>query len=340
MSISLLIIYLKKKLLREPKIAYTLNMITPRHLVILNPVAAKGAAGARREELETLLNAHGLVYDLVQTEYVWHAAELAREAGKKGYEVVVACGGDGTMNEVINGLMIASDNGETIPSMGALALGRGNDFAHGADIPSELAAGVVTLVEGKKRALDVGLIRGGLYPEGRYFGNGVGIGFDTIVGLHAAKMKIIKGFMTYVAGAIKTFVLYPIAPLVRFGHDSILIEQESHQISIMNGDRMGGTFFMAPYAQNYDGLFDFCIATRLRRRDMAASIVRYTKGTQGELPFFKMGRAEHFSVEALKGGLYIHADGETICENGIKVEIECLPGRIQMICSGGVNHSK
>ncbi len=315
-------------------------MNTYRHRVILNPVAAKGAAGARREELERLLTDQGLVYDLVQTEYVWHAAELARDAGAKGYAVVVACGGDGTMNEVINGLMLAHDHGETIPSMGALALGRGNDFAHGADIPSDLAEGVATLVEGKKRAMDVGIIRGGRYPQGRYFGNGVGIGFDTIVGLHAAKMKLIKGFMTYVAGALKTFIVYPTAPLVRFEHDGIIIEQESHQISIMNGDRMGGTFFMAPDAQNHDGLFDFCIATRLRRRDMAAAILRYTKGTQAELPFFQMGRSKHFSVEALKGGLYVHADGETIDENGIKIEIDCLPGTIQLICSAGVNHRK
>ncbi|GAB1483109.1 diacylglycerol kinase family lipid kinase [Treponema sp.] len=315
-------------------------MINERHLVILNPVAAKGLAGERREELEQLLIDQGLVYDLVLTEYVWHAAELAREAGKKGYKVVVACGGDGTMNEVINGLMIAYDQGEAIPAMAGLALGRGNDFAHGADIPYDLPTGVTSLIAGQARSMDVGIIRGGLYPEGRYFGNGVGIGFDTIVGLEAAKMKLIKGFMTYVAGALKTFIMYPTAPLVRFEHDSNILEQESHQISIMNGDRMGGTFFMAPDARNHDGIFDFCIATRLRRRDMAAAIVRYTKGTQAELPFFKMGRSRHFSIEAEKGGLYVHADGETICKNGTRVEIDCLPGRIQMICSFGLNHTK
>ena len=97
--------------------------------------------------------------------------------------------------------------------------------------------------------MDVGRITGGDYPKGRYFANGVGIGFDTIVGLEAAKLKKVHGFMAYVIGAARTFLIYPKAPLVRLAHDNGLIEQESHQISIMNGKRMGGTFFMAPHSE-------------------------------------------------------------------------------------------
>jgi YegS/Rv2252/BmrU family lipid kinase len=304
-----------------------------RHLVILNPVAAKGAAGERRAELEGLLKARSIDYDLALTSGVWHAAELARDAGRQGYSIIVASGGDGTMNEVINGLMLASARGERLPAMAVLAMGRGNDFAYGADVPGTLAAGVDTIAAGQTRAMDVGLIKGGNYPQGRYFGNGVGIGFDTIVGLEAAKLKHVQGFMAYVIGALKTFISYPEAPFVRLTHEGGVIEQYSHQISIMNGKRMGGTFFMAPGALNHDGLLDLCLAARMNRREMATAIMHYTKGTQAELPFITTGRSAHYAVEAPKGGLYVHADGETICENGSAVQVECLPSLISLLCN-------
>jgi len=123
-------------------------MTTLRHLVILNPVAAKGAALQRLPELESLLAGKAIVYDLVLTERVWHAAELARDAGRKGYDAVISGGGDGTMNEVINGLMMADAKREKLPIMGALALGRGNDFAYGADIPATLEDGVAAIAPG------------------------------------------------------------------------------------------------------------------------------------------------------------------------------------------------
>ena len=217
--------------------------------------------------------------------------------------------------------------------MGALALGRGNDFAYGADIPEDLRAGVDVIAAGKTRPLDVGLISGGDYRKGLFFGNGVGIGFDTIVGLEAAKMKRVHGFMAYVFGALKTFLLYPEAPFVRLGYGDRVIEQESHQISIMNGKRMGGVFFMAPDARNHDGELNLCMAARLRRRDMAASILRYLKGTQGELPFFTNGKSASFTIDAPKGGLVVHADGETVCVNGYSVRVECLPGQISLLCA-------
>lgn len=318
------------KPLKEP---IDLSMMKRRILIILNPIAGKGTAGQRRAELEALLKGRNIEYDLVLTKEVRHATALARDAGKNGYGVVVAAGGDGTINEVINGLMSDDYRDDPRPVLGALAMGRGNDFAYGADIPEKLNEGVDVIAAGKTRPLDVGLITGGDYPEGLFFGNGVGIGFDTIVGLEAAKMKRVHGFMAYVFGALKTFLLYPEAPLVRLGFRDRVIEQESHQISIMNGKRMGGVFFMAPDARNYDGEMNLCMATRLKRRDMAASIIRYLKGTQGELPFFTTDRSASFSIDAPEGGLVVHADGETVCVNGFAVRIECLPGKISLLCS-------
>lgn len=307
-------------------------MTKRRHLVIYNPTAGQGKAAERIPETETLLGSLGLDYELRVTQKVWHAAELARDAGREGYEVVVAAGGDGTVNEVVNGLMIARERGEGIPALGVLSIGRGNDFSFGADLPPDLAGCVEVLGGGCARPMDVGRVTGGDYPQGRYFANGIGIGFDTIVGLEAAKLKHVHGFMAYVVGAIKTFALYPDAPELRIQHDSGLIEKSSHQMSIMNGKRMGGTFFMAPASMIGDGVFDYCMAGRLNRREMADLILRYMKGTQAGHSKIETGRSSRFAITALSGGLVVHADGETICIDGKSLLVECLPSRLRILC--------
>lgn len=311
-------------------------MTQKRYKVILNPVAGKGRAGTRAGEIEALLEARGIDHQVFLTKAVWHAAELARDARSEGFDVVVAAGGDGTVNEVVNGLMLSSARGEVPPAMGVLSVGRGNDFSYGADIPPDLEACVDVLAAGTERVMDVGRITGGYYPEGRFFANGIGVGFDTIVGLEAAKMKHVHGFMGYVFGALKTFVIYPKAPHVMVSLDGGkggIIDQKSHQISIMNGRRMGGTFFMAPRARNWDGLLDLCMATELKRGAMISLMACYTKGTQAGHPGITTGTAARYSIEAPEGGLVVHADGETICVDGRSLEVECLPAALRLVYS-------
>jgi YegS/Rv2252/BmrU family lipid kinase len=303
-----------------------------RHKIIVNPVAGRGTAEGRIPELEQLLRGQGIEYELECTQRPMHAAELARLAAEQGFQVVVAVGGDGTSNEVLNGLMEVKRGSGGIPAMGILCVGRGNDFAYGAGVPGSLEEGCAVLARGHRQPMDVGRLWGGDFPEGRYFGNGIGVGFDTIVGLEAAKMKWAKGFLGYVIGALKTLSLYYRAPKVRivFGQDPI--EQKSIQISVMNGRRMGGTFFMAPEARNDDGLLDLCIADEMPRLAMLGLILMYMKGTQAGSPHIRTGRGRTAEIQALDGELVVHADGETIGIHARHLRVECLPGAVQMIC--------
>lgn len=314
-------------------------MTSNRHLVILNPIAGKGKAAERRPEIEALLSARKIDYEIRLTKGIWHAAELAREAAREGFGVVVAAGGDGTVNEVVNGLMLSHGRGDAIPGMGVLAVGRGNDFAYGADVPEKLGACVEAIAEGETRPMDVGRVVGGDYPQGRYFANGLGAGFDTIVGLAAAKMKV-HGFMAYVFGAVKTFVEYPPAPEVRVTFDEGEIACKSHQVSIMNGKRLGGAFFYAPWAENHDGLLDVMVTDELTRRQMVGFILSISKGEHGKRPDVRFGRGSRIGIEAPGGGLVVHADGETICVNGFSLQIECLASRVRMICAPGLHPAK
>ena len=304
----------------------------PRYKIIVNPISGRGAGDRAVPLIEQLLQGHGLNFDLVRTERPWHAAELAQQAIQDRYGVVVAVGGDGTANEVLNGLMLAKQAGiENRAAMGILSVGRGNDFAFGAGVPRDLAAGCLVLAQDHRRTIDVGRVVGGLYPQGRYFGNGVGIGFDAVVGFEALKMRRLHGFPSYIVAALKTIFLYYHAPLVRIEYDGQTITQPSLLISIMNGRRMGGGFMMAPQAENDDGLFDLCIASQVSRARIFTLIPRFMNGTQATQESIRTGRTRHITVTAIEGVLPAHADGETLCTEGRQLAMELLPRQIEML---------
>lgn len=307
-----------------------------RYRIIVNPVSGRGAGERSIPLIKQSLTGLGLDYDLVRTERPWHAAELAQEAAAAGYTVAVAVGGDGTANEVLNGLLLAREAG--VPgdvALGLVGVGRGNDLAFGAGVPIGLEEGCRTLAEGYRRTIDVGRVTGGLYPQGRYFGNGVGIGFDAVVGFEALKLKRLHGSAGYMVAALKTMFLYYRAPLLRIELDGEAITQPSLMVSIMNGRRMGGGFMMAPQASSDDGLLDLCIVGQVSRVGILALILRFMQGTQGTHRAIRTGRARRVVVTALEGSLAAHTDGETLCTQGERLAVEILPRQVELICGRG-----
>jgi YegS/Rv2252/BmrU family lipid kinase len=299
--------------------------------IILNPIAGMNSARTKIPLIKQLMEKYNLQYELVLTERIGHAVEIAESTNPTEFPVVVAAGGDGTCNEVFNGLMRAKTAGRVIPIMGALPIGRGNDFSYAMGLPKNLEENIKILSEGYTKYMDVGKVTGGLYPDGRYFGNGIGVGFSTIVGFEAAKMKFLHGFITYVIGALKTLFLFYKAPNIRMELDEKVHTQKSIETSIMIGRRFGGAFFMAPEAINDDGLFDLCIANNAPRREMLMLIGKYMKGTQKENKYIKTKRAQKVVLSTDDGFLAVHADGETICEKGKSLVIECIPRQIEIV---------
>jgi YegS/Rv2252/BmrU family lipid kinase len=300
-----------------------------KYLLIVNPAAGGGTAEQSIPDIERRLRDLGLEFDLVKTERPWHASELAQAAAAQ-VDVVVAVGGDGTANEVLNGLMLAKKAGH-VATMGVLGVGRGNDFAFGMGIPADLAAGCEALAANHRRMIDVGHVVGGDFPEGRYFGNGIGIGFDAVVGFVAAKLKRLKGFVAYFVAAIKTIFLYFKAPLVRLEFDDQPMNLHALMVSVMNGRRMGGGFMMAPNSKPDDGVFDLCIARQVSRPRIFGLMLKFMKGTQFEHPAISDDQTKHITVTAIEGTLPAHADGETLCLEGKKLEIEIVPNALEIV---------
>lgn len=304
-------------------------------IVILNPIAGKGTAVNYLSQIEDRLKKNGRDFSVLLTEAPGHAMELAGNFAQDKNNVIIAAGGDGTCNEVINGLM--KGRKDHIPIFGVLPLGRGNDFSYGCGIPPKFDSAMEIINYGEAAPLDVGLIKGGFYPKGRYFGNGVGIGFDTVVGLEAAKMPHVHDAMAYVFGALKTLIKFSDSPTVEISFNGKTATVEVIQISLMNGSRMGGLFYMAPDAVNSDGKIDLCVVNRLNRIKLLRTIIHYTKGTQENLDWVDFDRSDNFSLKAIKGGMVVHADGETICIDGKQLEVRCLPGALKMIQSNNKN---
>lgn len=301
-----------------------------RYKIILNPVAGKGGALKALPKIEELLHQYDLAYELVQTEYPEHATELARQAAEDGFDFVVAAGGDGTSNEVMNGLMKAREITGTAPVMGVIPVGRGNDFAFGANIPTLLEEACALLASLPRKWIDIGKISGGIHAEGLYFGNGVGVGFDAVVGFVAAKMKL-TGMLSYLVAALKTIFIYYKAPEVELKLDDQVLHRSTLMVSVMNGRRMGGGFMMAPDADSDDGLFNLCIVNDLPIPATFGMIARFMKGTQAGHPAVTTAQARRIEVTAINGTLPVHADGVTVCEEGSKVTIELIPRGLEII---------
>jgi diacylglycerol kinase (ATP) len=302
-----------------------------RYYIIVNPISGRGNAGKSIPRIQELLRSHNLDFELVQTERPWHAAELAEAAARNGFDVVVSASGDGTANEAVNGLMRARAVGHDRTAFCILPVGTGNDMHFGLSRHHGLEDGIRALAEGHRRKIDVGLVRGGDYPEGRYFANGIGIGFDAVVGFEAVKIRWASGLLVYLIAVLRTVFLYFNAPKVEITLDGKSFVQPSLMTSIMNGRRMGGGFMMAPDGAPDDGVLDLCVVSQASRLRLFQIIPHFLKGTQASQPEVKMYRARTAKVRALEGSLPAHADGETLCHKGQSLEIELFPAALDYI---------
>jgi YegS/Rv2252/BmrU family lipid kinase len=302
-----------------------------KYKIILNPTSGSGTGARSEPRLIAELEHAGLDYHLVHTERRGHAIELARQAVVDGFDVIVAAGGDGTVNEVINGLVQAEAEGQPARAVGVLCVGRGNDFAHGAGIPADLAEACQVLGRNQRRRIDIGRVTGGLFPQGRYFGNCVGVGFDAVTTIEVSKMPHWGGFLSFFIAVLRTIFLYFKAPRVRVEYDDKTLTQACLMVSVMNGQRLGGGFWLAPEGKPDDGLFDLCIARQVSRLRIFTLIPHFMKGDQAGEKEITMGQAAHIRITAEEGVLPAQTDGEIICVDGRQLEIELLHRRLSVV---------
>jgi diacylglycerol kinase (ATP) len=301
----------------------------PRKIkLILNPTANHGRSLQEAADLRPLMAEHNA--DWSGTEYPGHATELARQAGEQGYDLAVAVGGDGTVHEVINGLMQVPEKGR--PALGIVPLGSGNDFAHILGIPADLGEALLSAVNGQSHPLDVGSVRDE-NDRLEYFNNTIGMGFDALVNMHTRKITAIHGFMMYFIALIRTIFR---------NFDAIDLHVETDQetwdlctlmLALGNGPREGGGFIVTPDAKYDDGILNYVTIRKISRLMMLRLVPEVMKGTHGRFKQVRMGICRKMTVTS-KQPLYVHCDGEVYAGFGTdirKLAIEILPNAIRFL---------
>jgi diacylglycerol kinase (ATP) len=299
--------------------------------VIFNPTASGGSvkklAPELRERLESGAAEKGVALEWVETQAAEHAIELAEEAATGGYDVVVAVGGDGTVNEVVNGLMRASQQG-CQATLGVVPVGTGNDFAWLAGIPLDPLAACQRLFDGQTRTLDVGHVREADGRE-RYFDNGCGVGFDARVSLESQSLKWLRGFLVYIVAVLKTIVLHYYAPTLRMTFDERQLTRPTMMLTIGNGQRHGGGFLTTPDAEQDDGLLEACVVGKFSRLGMLLIVPSFMRGTHVSHKRILMERARRITVDAPEPQV-IHLDGEIFATDALQFEVRVVPGALRV----------
>jgi len=297
--------------------------------IILNPMADMGNAWRVARDLRSITVQHGGV-DWSGTVYPGHAIELAQQAGEQGYDMVIAMGGDGTIHEVVNGLMKVPE--QKRPVLGVVPVGSGNDFAHGINTSQKPTEALTHALDGEASTVDLGLMTD---ENGRkeYFDNTLGIGFGAVVTIRSHKLPILRGFLMYLTAVIQTIILDHNPMAMQIETDDQKLEQSVIYLVICNGPREGGGFLIAPDAKIDDGLLHYAMITNVSRLMMFRIVPEVMKGTHGRFKQVHMGSCKKFTLSADRP-LYIHADGEIFTGPGTdlrKVSFEILPNALKVV---------
>jgi diacylglycerol kinase (ATP) len=300
----------------------------PKHKVklIVNPNADLGRAWHKAADLRPVVDEFGGA-DWAGTVYPTHAIDLARQAGEDGYEMVISMGGDGTVHEVINGLMALTPDKR--PRLGVVPLGSGNDFAYAIGMSPHPEVSIRQIFTGKEHAIDIGRLEDN---RGRveYWDNAVGIGFDATVTIRSRNFTYLRGFLIYLLAVLQTIALNHDAPLLQIKSDEENFEKEMLLFVIANGCREGGGFLVAPDARPDDGIFNYAGIERVSRLMMLRLVPEVMNGKHGRFQQVRMGTLRKLELVADRQ-LVIHMDGEIFAGFGVdvrKLSLEIFPAAI------------
>ncbi len=299
--------------------------------LIFNPMADMGRAWRTANDLRPIAQEFKGELTWSGTVYPSHAIELAKQAAEEGCDLVIAMGGDGTVHEVMNGLMQVPENKR--PMMGIVPNGSGNDFAYSIGVTQKSTHALAhALQAGNIQAVDIGLLTD---ENGRreYFDNTLGIGFDAVVTIRSHKLPIVKGFLMYLTAVIQTILLNHNPAKVSIETESEKIQESVLMVTLCNGPREGGGFMLSPNSKNDDGKMEYVIVKKVSRAMMFRLVPEFMSGTHMRFKQIRMGEFKKFSL-ASDLPLYIHADGEIFTSFGSnlkKLSFEILPQALKVV---------
>ncbi len=289
-------------------------------MLIVNPAAGAGKTAREWPALTSRLRGAGLKFDYILTEAPGHAIALAREALLKGYELIVAVGGDGTVNEVVNG--IYGEGAEKDVTLGIVSSGTGGDYIRTLGIPRSPEEACRCLLRPRKITVDIGVVEYvmGRQPAKRLFVNFAGVGIDAeIVKATTQRFKKLGAQPAYFAGLLSTMLTYRnIDTSIKL--DGVAVSRKVCEVLVCNGKYGGGSMLAAPEADLSDGFFDVMAIKEMSKPELLRCFPTIYKGTHVNNPKVEMKRAKEIEICPVSP-LPLQADGELLGETPVKIRI-------------------
>jgi diacylglycerol kinase (ATP) len=269
--------------------------------LIYNPAAGRGRARRHIGQAEALLRARGATVDLAASTSPADLTRIAAESSRGGYDRVVVCGGDGSLNLALREFDLANGTLALLPQ------GSGDDFAKVLQIPRKLKAACDLIVDGTPREVDVATANGI-----RYLGV-AGLGFDSEVARFAnEKVKFLRGSLVYL------YAIFRVLP--RFTPHNVRINERKESIMfavVGNSRQYGGGIRITPDAVVDDRLLDVCIIHKTTRAQLLKTLPRAYNGSHVKSPFVETARGTDFHFDA-EHALEVYADGERLTQTPVR----------------------
>jgi len=289
----------------------------PHTVFLVNPASDNGATGRRWPQIANAAANRGLSGDTLFSEHPGHLGGLAREAADRGAELLVVVGGDGSVNEVANGVAQRGVEIAVIPR------GTGWDFVRTYGIPRRIDAAVDVALNGSTREIDLGRV---LYrswagaDETRWFANVASVGMSGAIAQRANETtKALGGRMSYLLATLNVFARWRVGD-VRVSVDESVRGGRMHDVIVANGRYLGGGMMICPEAEPDDGLFDVLLIGDLTKRDLLLTLPKTYRGKHLPHPKAELLRGAIVTVDA-PAPLPIELDGEQPGTTPVRFEL-------------------
>ncbi len=296
---------------------------------LVNPASGNGATGRRWPELAHRAASLGLAGDTLFSEHPGHLIELARSAADEGADLLVAVGGDGTLNEVVNGLLRSGRR----PELATIPFGTGMDFVRTHGIPNRFDPAIRTAATGIAKEVDAGRVAYRAWDgteQERFYANVGSVGMSGAVAQRANGMsKALGGKVTFFVALTQVFL--------RWKNTEVTVELENgethtgrmHDVIVANGQWHGGAMWLAPDAKPDDGLFDIVLIGDVNKLDFITTAPKLYKGKHLDHPKVDLLRSARVRVDAQEH-LPIELDGEQVGTTPATFEIVPLALRVRV----------
>ena len=297
--------------------------------IVFNPAAAGGKAGENKNRiLSEFGREFGNKFEFSETLSGIDAARITGEAVESGYEVIIAVGGDGTVNQVVNGILQSSGHKSSQIKLGIISFGTGNGFSQSLGLPKDLASQIRVIKNDVSRSVDVGKINFEGDHSAGYFINELqfGIGGKLNESISPLTKKMLGKF-AFGFEAVKSLLNYK-ASEIKIEFEQISKTENVIGVIIANGSYTGGGMMLTPDALLNDGLFDVLMIEDMPLTERLSSFSKIYSGRHIGLPAFKLFRTRELRF-VYGNGLSVESDGELIHDKCISSEV--IPSALSII---------